>query len=295
MCGFDPSLLITIRKRLDREALAELTRVIAKYRQALEEDGSKKSEPAGDCSSKGDDSGASRVEEVYGMQPPEASERDEPGREEKREVTHWGELLKDATAVELEIPYPMDLGLLNEARIQSEQFIDLLWAHSKQTGRKPRTYRQKAKAAYLSEGSKRRKSWKQIRRGIKQQLQYLRCNIKIIKALLSGMSPEVVNRVLSRRDRELIKTIQLVYEQQRIMHKEKRHRIENRIVNLYQSWARPIRRGKSGSEVEFGPKLSVGLVDGIAYVDNFSWEGYNESTYLRQKVEAYYKRYGYYP
>jgi len=71
---------------------------------------------------------------------------------------------------------------------------------------------------------------------------------------------------------ELIKTIQLVYEQQRIMYKEKRYRIENRIVNLYQPWVRPIKRGKSGSEVEFGAKLSVGLVERIAYVDHISWE-----------------------
>ena len=204
-------------------------------------------------------------------------------------------MIIDATAAELEIPYPTDLGLLNEARIQSERIIDLLRAHSNQTGRKPRTYRQRARAAYLSVARKRRKSRSQIRRGIKQQLQYLRRNIKTIKRLLADLSPEVVNRILSHRDRELLKTIQLVYEQQCIMYKEKRHRIENRIVNLYQSWVRPIKRGRLGSEVEFGPKLSVGLVEGIAYVDHFSWEAYNESTYLRQQVEAYYKRYGYYP
>ena len=288
---FDPSLLVTIRKRLGREVIAELTRVIARYKQALEEDGP----PPDNSSSPGDDSGGSGVEEVDETPPPAASEKDDPVREEKRDVSNRGELLIDATAAELEIPYPTDLGLLNEARMQSERLIDLLWASSKQTGRKPRTYRQKARAAYLSVAKKRRKSRKQIRRGIKQQLQYLRRNIKIIKMLLSELGPKVVNRILSHRDRELIKTIQLVYEQQRIMYKEKRHRIENRIVNLYQPWVRPIKRGKSGSEVEFGPKLSVGLVEGIAYVDHFSWEAYNESTYLRQQVEAYYKRYGYYP
>ncbi len=288
---FDPSLLVRIRKRLDREAIAELTRVIARYKQALEEDGP----PPDDSSGPGDDSGASGVEEGDETPPSETSEKEAPDREEKREVTHRGELIIDATAAELEIPYPTDLGLLNEARMQSERLIDLLWAHSKRKGRKPRTYRQKARMVYLSVAKKRRKSRNQIRRGIKQQLQYLRRNIKIIKRLLAELSPEVINRILNRRDRELLKTIQMVYEQQRIMYKEKHHRIENRIVNLYQPWVRPIKRGKSGSEVEFGPKLSVGLVEGVAYVDHFSWEAYNESTYLRQQVEAYYKRYGYYP
>ena len=47
--------------------------------------------------------------------------------------------------------------------------------------------------------------------------------------------------------------------------------------------------------MKFGLKLSVGLVEGIAYIDHFSWEAYNESTYSHHQVEAYYKRYRYYP
>ena len=83
---FDPSLLVTIRKRLDREAIAELTRVIARYKQALEEDGP----PPGASSGPGDDSGTSGVEEVDETLPPEASERDDSGVEEKREVSNRG-------------------------------------------------------------------------------------------------------------------------------------------------------------------------------------------------------------
>ena len=76
--------------------------------------------------------------------------------------------------------------------------------------------------------------------------------------------------------------------------KDKYRLIENRILNLYQPWVRPIKRGKSGSDVELGPKLSVSLVEGVAYVDHFSWKAYNKSTYLHHKVDAYYKRYEYY-
>ena len=83
---FDPSLLVTIRKRLGREAIAELTRVIARYNQALEEDGP----PPDDSSSPGDDSGASGVEEIDKEQSPAASEKDETVRKEKREVPIGG-------------------------------------------------------------------------------------------------------------------------------------------------------------------------------------------------------------
>ena len=71
---------------MDREAIAELTRVIARYRQALEEDGP----PPDDSSSPGGDSGASGVEEVGETPPSETSEKEAPDREEKREVSNRG-------------------------------------------------------------------------------------------------------------------------------------------------------------------------------------------------------------
>lgn len=79
------------------------------------------------------------------------------------------------------------------------------------------------------------------------------------------------------------------------MYDEKRHRIDDRIVNLYQPWIRPIKRGKAGADVEFGPKLSVSLIGKAAYVDYFSWDAYNEGNYLKQQVMAYHRRYGFYP
>jgi len=161
---FDPSLLVTIRKRLDREAIAELTRVIAECQQSLE--------PATSIKlAESDDSGAEGGDEATGAgvrsQSAElAADEESPDESSSAETTsvaaHRGELILDATAAELEIPYPTDLGLLNEARLQSERLIDLLWSVSLRKGRKPRTYRKKAKAAYLSVAKKRRKSKKVI-------------------------------------------------------------------------------------------------------------------------------------
>jgi len=290
---FDPSLLVTIRKRLDREAIAELTAVIAEYRKSLEESDTTDDSSGGG----GGDEGGAKPSGAEGARSSESSEGDAAESDGTKLVTHWGELIIDATAAELEIPYPTDLGLLNEARLQSERLIDLLWSVSSRRSKKPRTYRKKAKAAYLSVAKKRRKSKKVIRRGIipPRREQYLRRNIKSINKLLAEVSPAVLKLVLTRRDERLIKTIKLVYEQQYTMYKEKLRRIDHRIVNLYQPWVRPIKRGKAGADVEFGPKLSVSLVDGVAYVDHFSWEAFNEGTYLKQQVEAYRKRYGFYP
>lgn len=298
---FDSSLLVSIRKRLNREAIVEMTRVVAECRKSMEEKISKAKKDKDDRSSGCEDE-ASVESSVAGKS--ESAEQavsgsadtDAPKSQDCQSVTHRGELIIDATAAELEIPYPTDLGLLNEARLQSERIIDVLWSVSKYRGaRKPRTYRQTAKSAYLSVAKKRRKSRKEIRKGIKAQLQYLRRNIKSINKLLNKVSPHLQRLLLKRRDRQLIETIGLVYDQQRRMYREKSRRIDHRIVNLYQPWVRPIKRGKSGSDVEFGPKFSASLVDGVAYVDHFSWEAFNEGTYLKDQVEAYRERHGFYP
>lgn len=70
------------------------------------------------------------------------------------------------------IRYPTDLSLLNAARQFSEQVIDVLYPHTA-LEKKPRTYRQNARKAYLAIVKQRRPAARVRRRGIKQQLQYL--------------------------------------------------------------------------------------------------------------------------
>jgi hypothetical protein len=180
---------VTIRKRLNRAAIAELTRVVAESRKWMEEKASKEKADK-DGASGGEEDEENGESSVAGKepgdgQPVSASADADPAKNKNAQsVTHCGELIIDATAAELEIPYPTDLGLLNEARLQSERIIDVLWSVSSGKGRKPRTHRQKAKRAYLSVSKKRHRSRKIIRKGIKQQLQYLRRNIKSINKLL---------------------------------------------------------------------------------------------------------------
>ncbi|MDZ4107239.1 MAG: hypothetical protein U1D41_13990 [Nitrosomonas sp.] len=69
-----------------------------------------------------------------------------------------------------------------------------------------------------------------------------------------------------------------LYRQQYEMYKTNTRRCDDRIVSISQPYLRPIIRGKQGKAVEFGAKISVSLTGkGLA------------------QVEAYKKRYGYYP
>ena len=63
-----------------------------------------------------------------------------------------------------------------------------------------------------------------------------------------------------------------------------------------QPYLQPIIRGKQGKTVEFGAKISVSLTGkGLAHVDKLHWDAQHEGHDLQAQVEAYKKRYGYYP
>jgi hypothetical protein len=72
-------------------------------------------------------------------------------------------------------------------------------------------------------------------------------------------------------------------------------RIDDRIVSVSQPHVRPIKRGKAGASTEFGAKVSASLVNGFSFVDRISWDAYNEAGDLIDQIEAYRKRFGYYP
>ena len=72
-------------------------------------------------------------------------------------MNNQGYLVVDATCAPVDIQYPTDLRLLNEAREHTEAMIDVLYESVRDTlPKKPRTYRQKARRDYLKLAKKRR-------------------------------------------------------------------------------------------------------------------------------------------
>jgi hypothetical protein len=59
------------------------------------------------------------------------------------------------------------------------------------------------------------------------------------------------------------------------MYENNENKVENRIVSLTQPHVRPIVRGKAGTPVEFGAKLSASYVNGYVYLYRLSWDNYN--------------------
>ena len=79
------------------------------------------------------------------------------------------------------------------------------------------------------------------------------------------------------------------------MIKSDTHTVDNRIVSISQPHVRPIVRGKAAARTEFGAKVAVSVINGYAFVDNISWDAYNESVDLIPAIERYKSKYGCYP
>ena len=209
------------------------------------------------------------------------------------EKNNQGYLVVDATCAPVDIQYPTDLRLLNEAREHTEVIIDVLYETVRdELPKKPRTYRQKARRDYLRLAKRRRPTAKQRRQAMGKQLAYIRRNLAHIDALMEvGASLTK----LSRHQYRMLLVVSELFRQQQWMYEQRCQRIDDRIVSLAQPHVRPIIRGKAGASVEFGPKLSASCSEGFVFLDQVSWNNFNESGDLQQQAEAHKSRFGHYP
>ncbi len=261
---FDPSLMVHFRKRLSKEIIAEINELIVKDR-----DGTSGTNTGGASGADG-----------------EANEN--PG-------TNKGMMMVDATVTPADIAYPTDLNLLNEAREKLEGIIDVLYEPLRNESAKPRTYRQKARWNYLRTAKKKKVTQKGIRKAIGTQLRYVRRDLGHIDALIAHKKEEPLLGLLARRDYRALLVIQELYRQQEKMYREKIHSSEDRIVSIAQPHVRPMVRGKAAAPVEFGAKIVVSKIDGYHFLEELSWDGFNEATRLKEQIERYRDRFHCYP
>ncbi len=284
---FDSSLFVDLRKRIGPDQLNEINERIMGIMDANK-----------DCTV----DTPNKPEDNQPTQQGQSKENEQPEASMKKVtltpitvegLPNKGELLVDATACPQDIKYPTDLNLLNDAREKSEELIDVLYAKANPWNEKdkPRTYRQIARKEYLKVAQKKHKTRKQIRKALRKQLAYLNRNIKIIRRLLIHFKRIPLNK----GDYKYLLVIQTLYDQQKVMYDSKTHTVEHRIVSIHQPHVRPIVRGKTNAYVEFGSKIQVSIMNGITFLEELSWEAFNEGTRLMSTIENYKRRFGYYP
>lgn len=269
---FHPSLMTHFRKRLGPEVINQVNEwMVEEQTKQASKNQKADSEDKGDSVNQ---SSCSQDSEIP-----------------KDSLSHQGNLLIDATCTPADITYPTDLRLLNEAREKLEGIIDTLHEPYKGKQAKPRTYRKQARKAYLSVAKQRRPKQKIVRKAIGKQLNFIKRDINHMKSLIH----QVGLKHLSKKQYRDLLIIQELYRQQQQMYETKNQRIEDRIVSIQQPHIRPIVRGKSKANVEFGAKISVSVIDGFAFLDEIGWDSYHEGSLLEKSVESYRERHGVYP
>ena len=204
-----------------------------------------------------------------------------------------GKLKLDATVADIYIKHPTDLDLLHTARECSEQIVDLL-CEKLPDSKRPRIYRRVARRDYLSLVKKKKKPQKQIRKGLRKQLNYLKRNFGHIEKMLDKLA-EGTFPLPPKLQRDYW-IIQEVYRQQKEMIDTNTKRCDHRIVSIHQPYVRPIVRGKAKHKVEFGPKIGLALAHGYTHINTLSWDAYHEGAKdFQSSIEQYRKSNGHYP
>jgi hypothetical protein len=312
---FDPSLFVELRTRLDMEQINAINERIVEFVES-KRIASKPDVPVNKLVNpdNGNTNESEKIEDDVTVDPQApniiiasvAAEKkvvksDKKGQKQKDKKTknrapstvsstHRGKMIIDATVCPQDIAYPTDLNLLNDAREKSEELIDVLYKKELH-GKKPRTYRRKARKLYLNEAQKKSSSARAIHKANGKQLNFLKRNIGHIHSLLD----KYPRMPLDRKQFKYFLVIQTLHDQQEHMHKNRLKTVEHRIVSIHQPHVRPIIRGKRNSKVEFGSKIQVSLMNDYVFLDDLEWDAFNEGIRLKSSVEKYKKRFGYYP
>lgn len=230
MCGlteytdkpiFDPSLFVTIRKRITIDDINALTLELARKAQ-------KKN---GGCDGGND----------HGNGGAPADDRTQPT-----------DLKADATCADAEVRYPTDIDLIEDGSGYIDRMIDKVCG-IKGIRRPTGLERNRIRETYLNVIKRKHKGAKLIKDAITRMLPLLYRDILTLLNLI-GVDDETYSR-FNRTQKRTIQAVIDMYHQQEEMLRLGTHTCENRIISIHQPHIRPIVRGKAKAKVEFGAKM----------------------------------------
>ena len=199
-----------------------------------------------------------------------------------------------ATAWKKDISYPTissQDATCYESRISFPTPVKLLWDCCNKTynsyqnirkGLKLRISRcnyQERKKEFLSYQKTKKKTNRAQKKLIKKLLKFLLRLLQLQKEIIEKHSI-----VLPLKQQAQMLTITKVYEQQHGKAYGNGEPIKDRIVSLSKPYIRPIVRGKENKTVEFGAKVNKLQIDGISFIEHFSYDAFNEGTRLKDGI-----------
>lgn len=291
---FDPSMMVHFRKRFPVEEVAKINEYVCTGKWPEEQRNVDRNDDTGDGNespvppSGEGESASHHGESRKGKANPNTSKK-----KKHRRKKNQGKLILDATVVPADIKYPPDIDLLNKSREHLETAVGIVWKEVPHIGHKLPYSAKKARISYLKLA--RSKKWTQAkcRKSIGEQLAY----IELAAQQLNKFAALVSNceALFSRWLQDRFAVIPTVYRQQKEMYDNHSHSCEDRIVSLEQPHIHPIQHGKRPYPTEFGQKLHLSVADGYTYLEQTSWNNFNEGSDLESTVEDYARKFGYYP
>ena len=140
---------------------------------------------------------------------------------------------------------------------------------------------------FLSYQKTKKKSKRAEKKLLKKLLKFLLRLLNLLKDISEQKGVRVSLKQVSQ-----IHTIIKVYEQQHSKVYGEVEQIKDRIVSLSKPYIRPIVRGKETKVVEFGAKVNKLQVDGISFIEHFSYDAFNEGTRLQKCIALHQQLFG---
>jgi transposase, IS5 family len=196
-------------------------------------------------------------------------------------MEHTSVGMQDATCFESRISFPTDVKLIWNCC--NEMYLVIQEQRKKLKLRKTRMNYGRQKQ-YFQSYQKTRKKTRRNEKKLRRRL------LKFLLKLIQHHQELQATHPLPVKKKARLKTIINVYEQQHGKLYGQTSQIKNRIVSLGKPHIRPIVRGKENKTVEFGPKVNMLQVDGINFIEHFSFDAFNEGTrmisgiYLQRKL-----------
>ena len=203
----------------------------------------------------------------------------------KTEITESNFSSEDATCYESRISYPTPVKLIWDCCHKTYLSYHAIKKQLKQ--RVSRCNYEDRKKEFLSY----QKTKKKTKRAEKKLLKKL---LKFLFRLLELHTGLVENKrvALSIKEKAQMLTITEVYNQQHSKVYGEVEQIKDRIVSLSKPYIRPIVRGKETKAVEFGAKVNKLQVNGISFIEHFSYDAFNEGTRLKNCIGLHQQLFG---
>jgi hypothetical protein len=192
---------------------------------------------------------------------------------------------EDATCYESRISYPTPVKLVWDCC--NKTWLSYNKIRKQLKLRNTRCNYEDRKKEFLSYQKSKKKTKRGEKKLLKKLLKFLLRLLNLHKELVEKKSVK-----LSIKQALELRLIIRVYEQQHSKVYGRAEQIKDRIVSLSKPYIRPIVRGKETKAVEFGAKVNKLQIDGISFIEHFSYDAFNEGTRLPNAIALHQKLFG---